>query len=286
MSLKVDIGALLTPMEPYPTAMAAGGRLAPPIRAVVFDIYGTLLISSSGDIGTAADPVSPTDQRLRELASRYGVSLPPDRLRESVSRAITDTHRIRKAAGTRYPEVDIVDIWQSILGWKDRSSLCSFALEYEMTVNPVFPMPGCRELLNAINSASLPMGVVSNAQFYTQPVVEAAIGIGLEDLGFRRDLMIFSYQLTVAKPSRILFERCADALSLDGIRPREAVYMGNDMLNDMLPAAQIGFQTVLFAGDARSLRLRESNDKCRRIRPDAVITSLDQLPPLTGINPS
>ena len=37
---------------------------------------------------------------------------------------------------------------------------------------------------------------------------------------------------------------------------------------------------VLFAGDRRSLRLREGDARCRDCRPDAVITQLDQLMPM------
>ena len=57
----------------------------------------------------------------------------------------------------------------------------------------------------------------------------------------------------------------------------ETVYVGNDMLNDIYCARQAGCKTVLFAGDQRSLRLRENDERCLAIQPDAVITSLSQL---------
>ena len=48
------IKALSRPLEPLPTHYPT--RMVPltGVRAVVFDIYGTLLISGSGDIGTVA----------------------------------------------------------------------------------------------------------------------------------------------------------------------------------------------------------------------------------------
>jgi putative hydrolase of the HAD superfamily len=49
------------------------------------------------------------------------------------------------------------------------------------------------------------------------------------------------------------------------------------MLNDMLPAYAEGFQTALFAGDKRSLRLREDDPRCKNLSPDLVITDLRQL---------
>jgi len=49
------------------------------------------------------------------------------------------------------------------------------------------------------------------------------------------------------------------------------------MLNDIYPANAIGFQTALFAGDQRSLRLRTDDPRCVNLKPDLVLTDLAQL---------
>jgi putative hydrolase of the HAD superfamily len=59
-----------------------------------------------------------------------------------------------------------------------------------------------------------------------------------------------------------------------GIRHDEVLYVGNDMLNDIMPANSVGFRTALFAGDARSLRLREDEPSVRGSTPDLVVTDL------------
>ena len=56
-----------------------------------------------------------------------------------------------------------------------------------------------------------------------------------------------------------------------------ALYVGNDMLNDIYPAQKTGFITGLFAGDARSLRLRSDEPACKNLSADIVITDLIQL---------
>ena len=43
------------------------------------------------------------------------------------------------------------------------------------------------------------------------------------------------------------------------------------------PADAVGFQTALFAGDRRSLRLRTEDRRCLDLRPDLVLTDLGQL---------
>jgi FMN phosphatase YigB (HAD superfamily) len=51
--------------------------------------------------------------------------------------------------------------------------------------------------------------------------------------------------------------------------------VGNDALRDLAPARAAGFQTALFAGDARSLRGAEEAGAAT-----AVLTALGQLPRL------
>ena len=63
----------------------------------------------------------------------------------------------------------------------------------------------------------------------------------------------------------------------------DAIYVGNDMLNDVWAASQAGMQTAWFAGDARSCRRREDDPRCRSLRPDVVLTSLMQLLQCLGI---
>ena len=74
-----------------------------------------------------------------------------------------------------------------------------------------------------------------------------------------------------------LYEIAVERLASRGIPPCEALYVGNDMLNDIMPAARLGFRTALFAGDARSLRLREGDPRSgARVEPDVVLASLEQ----------
>ena len=63
-----DIEAYLKPLAPLPAGVEPRGRLNAPLKSVLFDIYGTLLISGSGDIGVARQQAEAADidQLLRE----------------------------------------------------------------------------------------------------------------------------------------------------------------------------------------------------------------------------
>lgn len=61
------------------------------------------------------------------------------------------------------------------------------------------------------------------------------------------------------------------------LRPDQAVYIGNDLRNDIWTARQAGPRIGLFAGDRRSLRWRKDDSRSLDLKPDALITVLDQI---------
>ena len=105
----------------------------------------------------------------------------------------------------------------------------------------------------------------------------AFLGRDLEGLGFWPDLQVYSYQEREGKPSTALYEKLATRLQAHAITPRETLYLGNDRRNDVWPAQQVGFKTVLFAGDQRSLRWRRDDERLANVQPDAVINGLWEL---------
>jgi len=266
----------LKPLKPIPTAMVKSGKPLTGIRCVLFDIYGTLLISASGDIGTSQSKKQPTD-KIEQLIKKYGIKSDPQTLMTALRQTIAATHQIKRENGILFPEVEIDRIWMQVLNNRRREYVRKFALEYELSVNPVYPMPHSVELLQACRSRKIKMGLISNAQFYTACLFKWFLGAAPEDLGFHPDLIFLSYQEGYAKPSAELYRKAADALAEMNIHPQAVVFMGNDMLNDILPAKQAGFKTALFAGDERSLRLRPDDPRCRNLSADIVLTELIQL---------
>lgn len=267
----------LRPLTPIPTAVAPDLSKRQPFSAILFDLYGTLLISGAGGIGFKREPLEREDG-LKNVLRRYGFdNLTPDRLAERLNLAITHAHAIARRQGIDYPEVDIVRVWQQVLGLDDMAVVEDFAVEYELLVNPVYPMPGLEALLLACNTRKIPMGIISNAQFYSLDILEWFLGAAPETWGLDRRLFFFSWREGHAKPSGYMFNRAKDVLSAMGIPAASALYVGNDMRNDILPARSVGFKTALFAGDRRSLRLRQSDMRCRGVSPDMIITDLRQL---------
>jgi putative hydrolase of the HAD superfamily len=199
-----------------------------------------------------------------------------------LGKAIVLHHERRRAAGVAFPEVEIREVWAEALAAGGfpvpaGDELERLILRYECRVHPVWPMPGARALLETLRARGLLLGIISNAQFYTLPVMEGVFGAGLDDLGFHPDLRLFSFEEGEGKPSLRLFEALREKAAAFGIAAHEILYLGNDWKKDVLPARAAGFRTGLFAGDVRSLRLGEVTEEEAWESVDAVITSLEQV---------
>jgi len=270
------IASYSTSMAPIPTEVSPGGRLKPPIRAVLFDVYGTLFISQSGDISVARKNIE-TASRLDALIRAYHYPGSVAELIDAFFQTIADAHEAMRQGGVDHPEVRMDRIWQQVLGTPEMETARRFAIEFEMIVNPCYLMPHLVEVFSAFREEGIPMGIISNAQFFTPLLFQVLLGAQPEKLGFARNLVFYSYRHGVAKPSRRLYQLAAGELERMGLDAGAAVYVGNDILNDILPAAAEGFQTALFAGDRRSLRLRSEDARCAGVQPDLVITDWRQI---------
>jgi putative hydrolase of the HAD superfamily len=286
------IAAASAPSAPMPTGVDPRLPPLPGVKAVLFDVYGTLFVSGSGDIGVAAKTRS-EKAFLEAFAATFGhpVQLPAEISAVALlEREIKAAHAKLRAEGVDYPEIDIRRMWQAVLDTLAGLGLAAagttpeqaaeLGLRYELSVNPVWPMPGAAEVIRNLRGRGLALGIVSNAQCYTRLLFPALLAADPAELGFDQDLCVWSYEHGHGKPSDKLYRVAEEVLATRGVAPGEILFVGNDMLNDITPPARRGWRTALFAGDARSLRLREGDRRCRGIRPDAVLTALDQLPPL------
>jgi putative hydrolase of the HAD superfamily len=270
------ISEYVVPLYPLPTAVTPRGKLPVKVQCVLFDIYGTLFISQSGDISIAQENSSQL-KKIDNLLLKFDISRTSQDLIEDLFLVIRNEHERLRKKGIDYPEIKIEQIWMKILKTDDLRFARHFATEYELIANPVYPMPNLKETLSACKKKQKLMGIISNAQFYTPYLFEWFLNSSLERLGFHPELIFLSYRIQHAKPSQLPFQKAVDALNTMGIDRRFVLYIGNDMRNDIYPAKKLGFKTALFAGDARSLRLRSDDPCCNNLSADLVLTDLSQL---------
>ena len=124
----------------------------PSIRAVIFDIYGTLVVSGSGDVGSA--DVSQSTDHIADALKACGVSVDAESCPTlaSLKRLIGETNLASQSEACPKPEVDIVDIWRQLFAQhglpqiaEDTGLVVKIAAAYEARANPTWPMPGAAE---------------------------------------------------------------------------------------------------------------------------------------------
>lgn len=274
------------------------------IRAIICDVYGTLInywrpdfseVESKERSVLAAFRNTATFFGMNEYISKVNPPEPPEKtLNDFYNGLITLRHDQSKSKGILYPEIKIEQIWELIItilkrhGYepplKDDENIRDFsrriAWYYNFCALGRELYPGVFTALDAIKKKNVKIGLLSNAQFYTRIDLTLLLrdqsNHQIDDMDelFDIDLTYLSYEYLVAKPEQLLFRKLFDALYEMQILPSQTVYIGNDLVNDILPAQQIGMKTALFTGDTNSAFISSGEGK---ILPDITFSHWDEL---------
>jgi len=275
------------------------------IRAVLWDVYGTLFGVGSGDLAasfndedglTSAAAATVAEFHLAASLEQLYPALPPAQaLRDWYLQLIAASHSASEARGVTYPEVLIERIWQSILqqcceaGYElayaepilHTAYRCAYF--FDSSLQKTYLNTHAASCLRALVDNSVTQGIISNAQFYTPLHLRRLLrrawdrqDLQLEDV-FAVELTFYSYVLGLSKPNPESFARAQAALRSQGIGPQETLYVGNDMLNDIFGAREVGWGTILYAGDERQTQLHRDDPRCRNLEPDAIVNDLGQI---------
>ena len=160
----------------------------------------------------------------------------------------------RRSEACPQPEVDIVDVWRRILhrcGIAAESHptrlVVQLAAAYEARANPTWPMPGATELLARLHERR-------SFRWGSSATLRSSLPVWSKTCSWKNrspmaDLISISafFRTDFGKRSRApdCSMHCADGLARRSILPHEAIYVGNDMLNDVWAASQAGLENRL-----------------------------------------
>ena len=256
--------------EPAETLRAEPVPILDPIpKTVLFDVYGTLVCPVVGDLADQARMVSDEESFVR-TAERFGFSQRVGKKwHEWFFAAIVAEHKELKGKGISSAEVQVDHIWANMIfevgGDPAKLEPRMVAAYREMLANPVRAFSGAAEALTELKNMGIRLGIVSNSQFYTMPILELCLGLDAAAI-FEPELTFLSFRLGFAKPSPHFFRLVRTALFHEAIKPVEALVVGNDLENDVLSAQIHGLQAILFHGNDQSVRLGEGDHEAVVIR--------------------
>jgi len=207
------IRALAHPLAPKPTGVRPKISHLAGIKAVLFDVYGTLLVSGAGDISYGTE----ANKTHEFMAAAQAVGWDVDDAKTAALYVAALERKIRalryslRRDGIAFPEANIEQVWRKVLtSWRKklhqgnrlgRDYIRRLAIGYECRVNPVWPMPGLRDVLPRLKAVGLILGIVSNAQFFTPLALAAFPETGWTRGLFDKTLCAWSYRWREAKPS-------------------------------------------------------------------------------------
>ncbi len=254
------------------------------MRAVVFDIYDTLVLAKKRHFAPSRSLVPLLGESLVQDLIRAGARIPESvgELADAIAERVTRHHRrarLTSAPDLIQPEVDARQVWREVLRAR-RMPLALAARAHAQWESARFHFraaPGASSALRALCDRGLALGILSNAQHDTPARFQQCFGITPQAAGFRPDLTLWSWKLGCAKPDPGVFTALTRALASHSISPSQTLFVGNDPLSDIAPAAAAGFCTAHYAGSPQS----PAPDKTGA-RPDFVFTHFSQLIEITA----
>lgn len=256
------------------------------IKAVLVDLFGTLLVSGTGDgdISGIHDnhyPVAP-------ILDKLGCEVLFDRFDDRITEILYRTIKEMRHNNSPCREIEIRSVWKEtldhliadrLIAWKyNDSDIEKLSVYYDMTINPVWPMPGAKDFLVNLVKKDYHIGSVVNGAFYVPWIIEFFFGTRDPDGLFESALFYLSSQTGLLKPSRELYaqiaQRAKKELNLD---PEQILVVGNDYVNDIAPASDQGFRTAVFCGDSRSFHRNISDSGDMFPKADCIIKEFETL---------
>lgn len=218
-------------------------------RAVVFDVYGTLLRV----VPLRDRPES--EARWRALCRRRlgrEAGLDWSGLLAAVERRVRADHAAARACGIPWPEVDWAGILTGALPELSRlepGERDAFLVDQASLWHQVDLMPGAARVLLRLAGEGVCLGIASNAQPYTLAELERALaGTGFDLSRFEPSLRFWSFDHGFSKPDPHVFRILGARLAARGISGDGILMVGDRADNDIAPARRAGWRTWQWAG--------------------------------------
>jgi len=296
------------PVAPTPDPPKARPHLERlPIKAVMWNVYGTLLAIPTGELqfDHPLDFVmdAALDKTIQEFKMWQSMSRKPGApaayLKELYQRALTQL-RLTSGGGEKYPEIASERIWDDIvkkLMQKEyqfdvvlygalNEFVQKIAYFFHASIQGTGAYPGASEAIRLVAERGCVQGILADGQCFTPAQMLKAFREQDPqfdfDLSFPSDLRILSAMKRAKKPSPTLFTAAIEALAARGIRPEQTLHVGSNIPRDIVPAKKAGMRTALFAGDKTSLLATPEQLKSPQSRPDLLLTELPQIADVLG----
>ena len=275
----------------------------PEIRAVLWNVYGTLLAIPLGELlfehpqeFIMSNALEKTIQEFKMWPSMSRKSGQPAEYMLVIYQQILLENK-SGPTGERFPEAASDRVWEAILkrllqkDYKFDTNFFGALNEYSRKVAYFFHASlqgtacysGAAEAVGHLTNSGIVQGLLGEGQCFTP--VQVARGLRAQDASLSPpwgDQVTLSYECRGRKPSERLFRLALERLQTRDISANEVLHIGSRIKEDIVPARRLGMKTALFAGDKASLQATQEQLKDPNSRPDILLTELTQLLEVLG----
>lgn len=236
------------------------------LKAVLFDLGGTLL-----HYETAEADIIELNRRgfaalYRHLSMNEQVTLPEATFLTAINSRVMAEWQAALASfrgsSVETPlKAALADLGLSLTDAEWQAARQAFYAPIQQTVTL---RTGAQQTLQALRRHGVALGILSNT-FWAANIHDADLArFGLLDL---LPIRLYSSDTGRLKPHPEAFQMALAAL---GVKPNEAVYVGDRLKTDIEPARQVGLWGVL-------IRIPFRDEQSEETMPDAVIAELPEL---------
>jgi FMN phosphatase YigB (HAD superfamily) len=307
----LDERKLLWPTAPAPRAPKATPYLKPlgGVRAVTWSVYGTLLTLTEGRLlFLHPDPFCmevALEKTIQEFSMWHSMSRKPGAPWEYMfyqyKRLVEDRQLAASPRPGEAPEVDAARIWATLIGRLGKKEYSwdegfyggieefseKVAWFFHAALQGSAAAPHAMEALRYVKAAGCAQGLIGDGQCFTLVQLGRALtrqdeaGIHSERASltrlFSRHSVYLSYDYGVRQPAASLFEACLARFQKAGVAPGEVLHVASRLKDELAPAKRLGMRTALYAGDAASLVATSHEVNDPELRPDRILTDLNQI---------
>jgi FMN phosphatase YigB (HAD superfamily) len=301
----LDERKLLWPAPPKRQPVSAKAYVEPllGIRGVAFNIYGTLLRISDGELFVKHPQAVRMEIALEKTIKEFGMWNSMTRHPGAPSKGLIiryDRHFDEQRLATTQtlgdlPEVDAVMLWMKLIRLLEQKEYTYDVSEYgtleqfsekvayffHSSLQGLEAEENALEAVRALFQVGIRVGVVADAQRFTPVQMLRAFRRqgtlpSLDEL-FDPALVTLSYREGIRKPSRSLYQHALERFRRVGIAASQVLMVGTRIRDDLAIAKEAGMRTALLAVDRTSLAATREELSDPEKRPDRLLTSLTQL---------
>jgi hypothetical protein len=299
---------LLWPAAPEPEPVKATPFLEPMprIRAVTWNVYGTLLLIADGKLQPIVSDPMRMEVALEKTIHEFNMwnsmtrkaGAPWEYLLHQFKTLVEEQQLVGTGGAIHrgeVPEVDLGRIWRTLIErllhkeytWDSGQfgDLDEFsekvAYFYQSCLQGVQAAPNAVKALLRVRKVGCLQGLIADGQCFT--LVQLLRGLWAQGKTptlsqlFTSGCVSLSYEIGARQPAPSLFEACLESFEEKGVNPGEVLHVGSRLREELAPAKKLGMHTALYAGHKGSLQASAAEVNDPALRPDRILTDLRQI---------